>query len=240
MNKERLQAERLVYKVFDELDPSGQNTDFWKKEFSKMSDAQFKKYISNPFPFYYQIKVFEEPSMERITKALEVLNVPLLEPLYLPYKFTNKDGKPIRTKQCLVFYLPIKRMKQLLTKKNGMSLGTDVRDMKSGLLTGVDKNGKESDREFESLALSGLYDTMKELSRSRADSMNDKSVLNNTIRTLGQAYLKELPEEKADSLSKNQLSAYFIGAQLYTNMINDEYLLPYTIRNRQLKLSRED
>ena len=51
MNAARLKAERLVYSVMDALDPSGANTDFWKEQFASMSDAQFKNYISNDFPF---------------------------------------------------------------------------------------------------------------------------------------------------------------------------------------------
>ena len=51
MNAQRLKAERLIYELMDIVDKSGRNTDFWKEEFSKMSDAQFKSYISNDFPF---------------------------------------------------------------------------------------------------------------------------------------------------------------------------------------------
>ena len=174
MNAARLKAERLVYSVMDALDPSGDNTDFWKEQFANMSDTQFKNYISNDFPFYFQTGAFKEPSMNQIVKALDVLNVPLLEPLYMPYKYKDSQGRPLKARECLVVYLPIKRMKQMLTKKNGMSISTKSRDMKTGLLTGVDKNGKESDREFESLAICGLDNCMKEFSRSRADSMNDK------------------------------------------------------------------
>ena len=134
----------------------------------------------------------------------------------------------------------MKRMKQLLTKKNGMSINAATRDMRTGLLTGIDKNGKESDREFESLAVSGLNATIKEFSRSRADARNDKAVMNNTIRTLGQVSLKDLPEELADPLSKNLLSAYFIGAQLMTSLVSDDYILPYTAKNKEKKITRVD
>ena len=238
MTKERLEAERLIYKIMSILDPSDENTDFWKEEFSKMSDAQFKKYISGHYPFYFQTGAFKEPSMDQIVKALDILNVPLLEELYMPYKYKDSNGRPLKSKECLVVYLPIKRMKQMLTKKNGMSISTKTRDMKTGLLTGVDKNGKESDREFESLAICGLDNCMKEFSRSRADSMNDKSVMNNTINTLGQVYLKDLPDDPADSLSKNLLSAYFMGAQLYTNLVNEEYMTPYTLSLKHKKVER--
>lgn len=239
MNAQRLKAERLIYEVMDTLDKSGRNTDFWKEEFSKMSDAQFKSYISNDFPFYFQTGAFKEPSMKQIVQALDKINVPLLERLYMPYKYKDKNGRPMKTKECLVVYLPIKRMKQLLTKKNGMSISTKTRDMKTGLLTGIDKNGKESDREFESLAICGLDNSIKEFSRSRADSMNDKSVMNNTINNLGQVYLKDLPDDPTDSLSKNLLSTYFIGAQLYTNLVNEDYMTPYTMSLKQKKIERE-
>ena len=240
MNQQRLKAERLVYQVMDQLDPSGKNTDFWKEEFSKMSDEQFKKYISGNFPFYFQTGAFKEPTMDEISKALDILNVPLLESIYMPYKYKDSNGRPMKTKPCMVMYIHIKRMKQLLTKKNGMSIDTKTRDMRTGLLTGVDKNGKESDHEFESLAISGLYNAMEEFSRPRADAMEDKSVMNNTIKTIGYVSLKDLPEDLSDSLSKNLLSTYFLGAQLMSNLVNQEYMVPYTYLNKEKKINRVD
>lgn len=240
MNQQRLKAERLVYQIMDQLDPSGKNTDFWKEEFSKMSDEQFKKYISGDFPFYFQTGAFKEPTMNQITKALDILNVPLLESVYMPYKYKDSNGNPMKTKPCMVVYIHMKRMKQLLTKKNGMSIDTKTRDMRTGLLTGIDKNGKESDHEFESLAISGLYNAMEEFSRPRADAMEDKSVMNNTIKTIGYVSLKDLPEDLSDSLSKNLLSTYFLGAQLMSNLVNQEYMVPYTYLNKEKKINRVD
>jgi hypothetical protein len=226
----------------DILDKSGRNTEFWQEEFSHMSDEQFKKYISGHYPLYYQTGAFKEPSIKQITDALNEINVPLLESVYLPYKYKDpKTGKPIKSKPCLVLYIHMKRMKQILTKKNSSSIYANTRDMKTGLLTGVDKNGKESDREFESLAVSGLMKTAEELSRPRADSMDDKDMMNNIIKNLGQVTLEELPEDISDSLSKNLLSTYFIGAQLYTNVVSkDDYLLPYTVKDKERKVQRVD
>ena len=242
MNQQRLECERLIYKIMDILDPSKRNTEFWIEEFSKMSDEQFKKYITGHYPLYFQTGAFKEPNIKQITDALDVIKVPLLESVYLPYKYKDpKTGKPIKSKPCLVVYYHEKRMKQLLTKKNSASISANTRDMKTGLLTGVDKNGKESDREFESLAVSGLMKTAEELSRPRADSMDDKNLMNNIIKNLGQVTLEELPEDIDDSLSKNMLNAYFIGAQLYTNIVEkDAYLLPYTAKDKERKVQRFD
>ena len=245
MNQQRLECERLIYKVMETLDDaknrgSSPNAEFFARIFSTMNDKQFKEYIIKPFSLYYQTQGMKyEPQMNTIIKALDIINVPLLEPVYLPYKYKDSNGKPMRTKKCLVIYLHIKRMKQLLSKKNGMSINANTRDMKTGLLTGIDKNGKESDREMESLAVSGLNATMKEFSRSRADSMQDKSAMDSRIRSLGQVRLSDLPDDPSDSLSKNLLSAYMIGAQLQSNLVNQEYLTPYTMRQKRMRITRQ-
>lgn len=242
MTDKRLQCERLIYKIMDILDPSERNKQFWMEEFSHMTDTQFTKYITGHFPLYFQTGAFNEPGIKQITDALNEIGVPLLESVYLPYKYKDpKTGRPIKSKPCLVVYYHEKRMKQLLTKKNSASISANTRDMKSGLLTGFDKNGKESDREFESLAVSGLMKTAEELSRPRADSMNDKDIMNNIIKNLGQVKLEELPEDIADSLSKTYLDAYLIGAQLHSNIVSkDDYMLPYTASGKEKKIERVD
>ena len=244
MNQQRLECERMIYKVMEILDDpkhnggESPNVDFWVRYFSTLNDKQFEEFVLRPLSLYYQTSGLKrEPSMININHALDEIGVPLLEEVYLPYKYKNKDGKPLKSKKCLVLYIHIKRMKQLLTKKNGMSIETKTRDARTGLLVGIDKNGRTSDHEFESLAVSGLTDTMSELSRSRADSMSDKSIMNSTIKTMGQVHLSELPDEQADSLSKNLLSTYFIGAGLLTNLIVNPatYETAYTAKNKKMR-----
>ena len=80
----------------------------------------------------------------------------------------------------------------MLTKKNHTSINTDKRDMKTGLLTGEDKGGKETDREFESLATMGLDYTMDEFARPRADAMDAKSRMSATILSKGYVEDKDI------------------------------------------------
>lgn len=240
MNKKREEVEMLVYKVMDALDPSGTNSSHYKEKFSNMTDSQFNKFLKTTFPFRFHTKLFEiEPNMSNIKKAAKVLGVPLTEKVALPYLYESPDGRPVYSKECLVIYSNIKKMKQFITKKNSMSLNIDDRDMRTGLLNNVDKNGKMSDREFESLIINDSNETIKEFSRLRADAMEQKSQALNSINLTGSLMLDDIKSENDEVLSKNMLDAYFIGAQLKTNLITDTYQLNSTIKNRTRSTERE-
>ena len=239
--KQRQDIEALILEVFYTIDKSNTNTDHYKKLFAKMTDDQFYKFISAKFPYRFHEKPFvTEPSMHECRVALEKIG---REPLYckvnLPYLYTNKDGVPVNTRETLVVWIPLKKVKQFLTKKNSMSIDISTRDMKTGLLTGVDKNGKTSDRDMESLAVAGLDATINEFSKYRADSMNAKNELYNLININGTVTQKEVPVDIDDSLSKNLLNTYLIGSGFNSNLINQGYYLPYTIKNKQKKIERK-
>lgn len=233
------ECKALIYKVFDALDSTGTNLEYYKEKLSKMSDKDFVRYVSQPFPYRFHDKPFvTNPTIADASKACDILKVPLLEKVNLNYLYKDENGKAVNTKECLVGYIPIKKMQQFITKKNSMSTEITQRDMKTGLLTGHDKNGKSTDREMESLAIMGLDKCMEEFSRSRADSMNDKSIMYNTINTTGEVRLSDLPKDVDDSLSKNLLNTYLLGSLVYTNVINNDYMLPYTLKDKKIEIGR--
>lgn len=240
MTSERKKAEALVYETMDALDPSGTNSAHYKEMFSKMSDEQFKKYLKKDFPFKFYHRPFEiEPTMSDINNAAKVVGVPLMEKVSLPYLYENKDGKAVQSQECLVGYIHLKKMKQFITKKNAMSTDIAERDMKTGLLVHGDKNGITSDREMESLAVMGLDATMSELDRPRADSMNSKSEMYNTINTLGKVSMNDIKIDKDDSLAKNLMNTYLIGSLLLSNIVSEDYYLPKTLKDKKKKVERE-
>lgn len=238
-NKLRSECEELIYKVLDTVDKTKANSEHYKAIFSKMSNDEFKKYISKQFPYRFHTRPFEiEPTMEDCEKALKILGVPLLEKVYSPYTYEDKEGRVATTKECLVGYMHIKKVQQFITKKNAMSVDIAQRDMKTGLLLSHDKNGKESDREFESLVVNDLTNTMKEFSTIRADAMDAKNLAYNTINTTGSVSLEELNIDPSDSLSKNMMNVYMLGALIYTDVINQDYYLPYTLSNKKKEMER--
>lgn len=234
--KTREWCQAKIIEVLDIMDPTKTNSEHYKKKFAKMNNNQFYDFISLDFPYRFHTKPFEiEPNVSQSEKALKALGVPLFEKVNLPYLYRNKDGVPVSSKECMVGYLHLKKVQQFITKKNAMSTDITIRDMKTGLLTGHDKNGKTSDREMESLAAMSLYHTMEEFSRSRADAMNAKNAMYNLINTKGEVSLKEVPIDPDDSLSKNLMDAYMIGSHLKSNLITDDYYTAYTIKERKRK-----
>ena len=229
MNKKRQQAEELIYKVFDAIDKTHTNSDYYKKIFSNMTDNDFEEFCKRRLPFRFHTKVFNvEPKMYDVIEAFNILEKPLLEKVKLPYVYINSKGEPIETAECMVIYIHLKRMKQMLSKKNHTSIHNDDRNTKTGLLGGHDKGGKETDREFESLATMGLDYTMDEFARPRADAMNAKSQMSAAILSKGYVEDKDLFLAKNDSIAKNLLNTYLIGAHIHSNLIDIDYMTPYT------------
>ena len=240
MSPERQKAEELIYAVFDKVDKSHTNSDYYRKLFSKMSDADFKKFCERRLPFRFHVRAFEiEPKMYDIIDAFKVLNKPLLERLKLPYFYANKDGVPVESNECMVIYIHLKRMKQMITKKNHVSINIDKRDMKTGLLTSSDKGGKETDREFESLATMGLEYTMDEFARPKGDATQAMSQMSQAILAKGSVSDSDITVAKDDSIGKRLLNTYLLGAHIYSNLICMDYMTPYTYKQRHKKIERE-
>lgn len=236
MNAKRQKAEELIYKVFDTVDKSGTNSDYYKKIFSNMSDKDFEEFCRRRLPFRFHTKVFDvEPKMHEIMDAFKVLDKPLLEKVKLPYVYINENGEPIETEECVVVYIHLKRMKQMLTKKNHTSINTDKRDMKTGLLTSDDKGGKETDREFESLATMGLNYTMDEFARPKADAMEAMAQMSQSILSKGYVEDADITVTNADSIGKNLMNVYLIGAHIHSNLIDVDYMTPLTAENKNPK-----
>ena len=220
MNKQRQQAEELIYKIYDTVDPSKTNSDYYRKIFATMNDDDFLKFCKRRLPFRFHNSVFKvEPKMYDIIDAFKTLNVPLLEKVKLPYVYKNPNGEPVETQECMVIYIHLKRMKQMLTKKNNNAMNIENRDI-TGRLVGEVKGGQETDREFESLATMGLDWTMDEFARPKADALGAMTQMSNVILTNGFVSDKDIQVSIDDSMGKNMLNAYLLGAHITSNLVD--------------------
>lgn len=238
--KQRADIEKTVIEFFDILDKSGVNSNYYKELFSDMPDAQFVKFLSGKYPFKFQMRQsVTEPSMTDIIKACDYTGVPLLEEIYLPYLYTNKDGKAVKTAKCMVGYNHQKKVQQIVTKKSKWSVEVENRDMRSGRLIGADKGAATSDREFESMVTLGLDNTMYEFAKPKADNIRAKTAMNAAISTKGYVTQDDIPNDPSDSLSRNMVDVYMMSALLETNLTNADGYTQYTLKNRHRAIERK-
>ena len=236
----RKNVEKKIYDTFNILDKTGKNSEFYKQKFAKMSDKEFLDFFKQDFPIKFQMMTFEiDPSIEDIVKGLHFLKVPISERVSMPFLYENKNGEAVQSLPVLVVFLPLKRLKQMVQKKTGYSVDIAKRDYRTGLLIDTDKNANSTDREFESLVVLGLDKTLHELATYRADAMDAKSEFYSMINTTGMVKLSDVKVDTKDSLARNNLNVWLLGAGINSNLINEGDYTPRTIENKELRIHRK-
>ena len=241
--KQREEAENLIFEVFGAAEKSMKNkmnVDYYRQLFSTMSDQDFYNFFAKRrLPLRFHMEVFKnEPKYYDVVDALKVMKVPLFEKVNLPYVYINKEGKPVQTQEAQVMYIHIERMKQMGALKSHTAPNIDKRDMKTGLLVGEDKGGKETDREFESLATMGFEYTTDEFARARADAMEAKAQMRSEILSKGYVKDSEIDVANYDSIGKNIFNVYLLGSHIGSNLVDINSITPLTAKNKQRRIER--
>lgn len=235
----RKKIEKLVYDVFDAIDKTGSNTTYYKELFKSMNDKQFHEFLSGRLPFRVFHEIFKiEPQPDEILDAFKILGAPLIEEINTPYLYRLPDGTPIKTHEGMVIYVHLKRMVQMINKKNNITFSIGNRDQKTGHLMYEDKGAKVTDREFEILSFLNLENTIQELSGPRADAMEAKAQMYNAIAEKGYVEQKDITYKSEDSLSRNLVNSYLLGAHIYSNLLNKDYMTPATVARKKVNIKK--
>ncbi len=228
----RKDAESLVFEVMNILDPTGINTKYYQDLFKGMSDAQFKAYINSREGFYLNIKPMEktqEPTIENAQKALKRLGSDIVEYIAMPFIDGNTNTPIITQVPVPVGYAHAKRVQQLVSKKNTMSIDIDNRNPKTGQVINDDKNARSSDVENNALVILGAHNTLKELLGPKSDDMQMLSQMLNKIMTDGYVSLSDMESDLFNKTSLNTLDVLFLGAMLTTDLVTEDLALPRTV-----------
>ena len=127
----------------------------------------------------------------------------------------------------------------MLTKKNNTAIEISNRDMKTGRLLSHDKGGTESNKEFEGALALGLERTTEEYARVKAAAMKAKEEDYNTINVKGEVSFDDIDTEKTDSIAKNTMNVYLIGANLHSNLIDEDYYTPHSLDRKKKRMERD-
>ena len=231
--------EKLIYDVFDRLDPTKTNTNFYRSFFSKMNDKEFdnffKKFFADKNAFLtWHITPYENDiEEENIEKAAKFMGVPLYEYVVMPYGSKDPEHPIVTPYKVPVGYIHEKRVQQTAIKKNKTSIDITMRDAKTNQVVNHDKNGRESIDENYALATYGAYKSMKEFMSFRADDSVMKEAAYSKIRHDGYVSLNDLPDHIENKASLNMMDAYMISMGLKTDLVTDGYLLTKTLKKNR-------
>lgn len=234
----RAKMEKLVYDTFNKLDPTGANTDNYRKMFKGMSDPQFDKFFKDLFASeidFLTLDVIDyeiDLRLNHVEDAAKVLGVPLTEQVALPN--VNKDiDNPIVTKTpVIVGYLHIKRMQQTVSKKNTTSTDIGERSALTGQVTGKDKNARDSDTENFALVTLDATNNLRELLGPRADDRVMKSELYSDIARKGYGNLAGLSNNVENKSTLNAVDKYLIGMGIKSDLVTDGLVLSKTLNEK--------
>ena len=236
MNYDRPKMEALIYKFFNAMDKTGDNTKKYKNLFQPMSDTQFKKYFKDLFANKYAYLILEIVDYERtvnmddIEKAAKVLNIPLYEHVMLPHLTMDKSRVVVTQEPVPVGYYPIKRTQQTVMKKNGLSTDIKERSGITGQVTGHDKNGRMSDLENIMLTSLGMKNTLKEFNAPRADDSKMKSEMLRDISTQGYTRLEDMTDDISNKTTLNTVNTYILGMSIESDLVTKGLMLDSTLK----------
>ena len=228
-----------IYAVMNLLDKTGGNTEKYKNLFKKMSDAQLIKFFktltaSDDEFLYLEVVPFKnEPTIEDIKKAADFLKVPLDEHIYIR---DTVSGKIVKSKYPVpVGYIHVKKVQQMLVKKNSFNLDIDKRSAKYGTVSEFDKVGRISDTENYSLNIVGAHKFLEESLGPRSDNHEKKMQMYGKIHNEGYCNLADLNSDIESSTTINTINTYLLGAGISSNLVSGELVLPRTMKNKHLK-----
>ena len=228
----RLEIEKLIYDTFKALDPTGVNSKKWKEFFSTMNNEKFaqfmKKFLNDDSEnFMLDIVDFERDlKMEHCEAAAKVLNIPLMEYVFMPHVTMDKNHVVVTKEPALVGYINVKRTQQMVHKKNSMSISNKRKSSFTGQVVDKDKNARDTNIESSMLVALGADKILEELHGPRADDTVMKTQMNKSIATKGYVLLDELDNLPTNKVTLNTVNTFLLGAGIKSDLISSTYILP--------------
>ncbi len=229
----RKKIEKLVLDVVRALDTGNMpNYTRYEDMFKIMDDNQFEAWAKtmghdpDDTIQMYQLP-FEEMSMNQIKDAAKILDIPLEE--YIWYYHTNPDG--IRTRvRVPVGYVHVKRMQQLLSKKNKYGIDSSETDFKTGQVKNDSKVGMLTPEESFSLITIGADKALEEFLGFRADNQFKKQQSYREINRDGYTLLADKEHDVSQNTTLNTMNTYFLASGIRSDLVTRALKTPYTVK----------
>jgi hypothetical protein len=199
--------------------------------FKLMTDADFEKWAKtmghdlDDTIQMYQLP-FEEMKLNQIKSAADFLDIPLEEYIW----FRHHDPEGLRSKMKVpVGYVHIKRVQQLLAKKNKYALDIEETELKTGQVKGESKVTSVTDPETFALTAINADYALQEFLGPRADSQISKNEMYAKIAQDGYMTLGELTKDVTQSTTLNTINTYLLASGIRSDLVTDQLKTNFTV-----------
>ncbi len=209
--------------LMNQLDKSGKNSTVWKNIFSMMDDKAFLIFMNSLKNDKNRTLFFElnndtindksaNPDMERIVEVAKKNNIKLNKHVVFPHRSEDPSKPQITAYPVPVLYITVRRLQQILSKKNSITSDNDVRNLITGTATGASKSSSVGDVQIASLATKNMYDAITEFQGPRADDEISKAEMLHLISSTGGCSLKDLNIKTSNKQSISTAEIYLKAA----------------------------
>lgn len=221
--REKATAELLYF--IGRFAPGSKNREIYEDRLSKMSDAQFKQFMSSLESGEEVLALFIPPmsdsnngiDLERNFDIAKELDYDLLQHVYL----TDPDtGQVYRSEsKHLILDLPLRRQAQMLYKKMSIAENNQAVDERSGQRASSSKGASMSYPEIQVNAGKGLNNMIIEAIKFRGGDVKAFNAMNRSILDTGEADLDEIQARGKTTVKANQTLGVFLRCMMLENTL---------------------
>jgi hypothetical protein len=198
----------------------------------KEFDVHIKKFLEGNDNLQLEILPWKnEPSMDDIQGCAKSIGLPLEEYVYFRHEGEadeNGEKKIVRSRsKCCVGYISVRRLQQILSKKNSYTTDISKRNSILNTVTGESQKARSGDAETNSLVTLGCDISNKELLGFRADDANTKTLAYNNIAMNGFVRMVDLQqvEDVSSKSTLNTLDSFLLGAGIKSDILDSSMML---------------
>ena len=184
----RKNIEEFLLRYLRRIDTSGTNANMYKKLFSEMTDANFKKLIYSPIPIYMPNGSKVEIDHMRNIEIARELGYEIEQYCWLTDPITKLTSRT--AVKHLVLPLPLRRQSQMIDKKASVAEHNRIIDKLTGQPVGASKGSGFSFPQVFVLDRRGYKNTVRELIKYRGGDLTAMKAIDRQIRMLGSSSQK--------------------------------------------------
>lgn len=228
----RVAFEKKVYDLMDKFDKSGYNSARYKDYFNSLSNKEFDDFVNKlllpQYNLHVELSMYgkdskdKPPTFEQIEKIGKSVGIDLMEYIYMPFANpSNPDEPVVSVTKVLILVLLVRRMQQMLSKKNSLAGDTSKFNPLTNLVNADSKAASLSDTQTNALLTTNQTESVAELLTMRADDEKAEERMMNEIANNGECHLHQETLRASNKQTLRFTHTYLMAAGLVTDILKN-------------------